>query len=350
MIKKASRTTLKDIAKQLNLTATTVSRAISGQARKYRISKNTERKILAAVKEVDFTPNQIARSLRMRKTHTIGLVVPDIANSFFSTIAQIIESEARAEEYAIILCDSGENSSIEIQCIDVLENRGVDGFIISPVGKQSDHIMDLFEKNSPIVLIDRYFPDLEIPFVASDNYGGAFEAVNHLIECGHRKIACIQGYVDSFVSQERLRGYKAALQSKNITVQEDFIKGDGFGMKNGYLATKSLLHQLSIPTAIFAQSNLIALGALAAIKEEGYKVPDDISMIAFDDQPYMAFLSTALSTVKQQSQEIGRIAVQTLMAQIKHGHPKTPEQILLPCSIIHRDSVRIIKPSVASNR
>jgi len=346
MAKKAPKTTLKDIAKQLDLTATTVSRVLSGRAAKYRISKNTEEKVLSAAKKANFTPNQIARSLRIRKTYTIGLIVPDIANPFFSTIAQIIESEARKEDYAIILCDSSENTSIEIKCVDLLESRDVDGLIISPVGKENGHISNLFEKNRSIVLIDRYFPNLKIPFVASDNYRGAFEAVNHLIECGHNKIACIQGFVNTFTSQERLRGYKSALESKNIKVQDNFIKGNSFDMENGYLSTKLLLNQLCIPTAIFTHSNLIALGALSAIKEEGYKVPDDISIITFDDELYTASLSTPLSAVKQRSMEIGQIAVRMLMDQMEHGHPKTPERILLPTFIIHRDSVRIIPPQL----
>jgi LacI family transcriptional regulator len=341
MTKSNSKITLKMIAAELGTTATTVSRVVSGQARKYRISKETEKKIVAVAKKLGFTPNQIARSLRTRKTYTIGLIVPNIANPFFSTIAQIIESAARLNNYSIILCDSGENTSVEIKSVGILENR-VDGLIIAPVGKKDSHVKKVFERNLPIVLVDRYFPDLPISFVASNNYKGAFEAVSYLIECGHSKIACIQGLTDSFVSQERLRGYISALQSKKITVQNDLIKGNGFDVENGYLATKSLLTQQGIPTALFAQGNLIALGSLIAIKEEGYKVPDDISIIAFDDQPYLAFLSTPLSTIKQDSQKIGQIAVQMLLSQIKNGRPETNEKILLPCSIIHRNSVRKI--------
>jgi LacI family transcriptional regulator len=226
----------------------------------------------------------------------------------------------------------------------VLKSRGVDGFIIAPVGKKSEHIKSIFESNLPIVLVDRYFPDLPISFVASDNYKGAFDVVNYLISCGHRKIGCIQGIVESFTNQERLRGYKFALQSKNIPIYDNLIIGNGFDMENGYLSMKSLLDQPCIPTAIFAQSNLIALGAFMAIKEAGYKVPDDISMVAFDDQPYLAFLSTPLSTVKQHCNKIGQTAVQILMNQIERGNPKTLEQILLPCSLVHRDSVKKITP------
>jgi len=342
MTKKPSKITLKDIAYQLNLSITTVSRVLSGRAREFRISKSTEERVLSTAKKSNFSPNKIASALRTRKTKTIGIIVPDISNPFFATIAQNIEFEARKADYAIILCDSSDSTSTEINCIDVLQNRDVDGLIISPVGKQKEHIKRLYDQNTPLVMVDRYFPNLKIPYVGTDNYKGAFEAVNYLIECGHQKIACIQGLTYSSTCRERLKGYKAALEAKDIPVDEALIKGDNFDIKNGYLSTKLLLKQTSIPTAIFAQSNLIALGVLSAIKEEGYKIPQDISMIAFDEQTYSEFLSTPLSTIKQRIEEIGQISVRLLLDQMEKGCSKNSESVLLPPIIIHRNSVRIL--------
>ena len=338
-----SKITLKDIAQKTNFSVTTVSRVLSGRASKFRISKKTEEIIFAAAKEENFTPNQIAMSLRTSKTYTIGLIIPDITNPFFANIAQQIEQEARNDNYAIILSNSSESTTNEIKSVQTLQNRDVDGFIISPVGKESEHIKSLYENNKPVVLIDRYFPGLTIPYVATDNYKGAFEAVSYLIKTGHKKIACIQGFEASLTSQERTRGYKDALKSGNIPVKNYFLQGEGFDIENGYLSTKLLLNQSNIPTAIFAQGNLIALGAISAMKEEGYKIPDDISLISFDDQPYAAYLSTPLTTIKQRSSEIGKIAIRMLLEQIEHGQPKESKSILLPPSMVFRDSVKIIR-------
>jgi len=338
-----SKKTLKSIADQLGFSVTTISRVLAGKARKYRISKNTEAKVLAVAENANFTPNQLARSLRLRKTNIIGVVIPDISNPFFSTIAQNIEFEARKLGYAIILCDSEENTAMEIASIELLKNRDVDGLIISPVGQESKHLKNLWEEGLPLVIVDRCFPNLKIPYVACDNYRGAYEAVSYLIRCGHRKIACIQGMLQTFPNEKRVRGYKEALQAHNIKVKKSFIVGDSFGAANGYLSMKLLLKQLSIPTAIFALSNLISLGALQAIREENLQIPKDISIISFDEQPYSEYLSPPMTTIKQQNAKMGQISVKLLIDQIASNALITKTGILLPTKLIKRASVRIIQ-------
>ncbi len=340
---KTSNPTLKSIAQKLGVSVSTVSRVINGKSVHYRISKETEELVLKAAQDLSYSPNQLARGLRLKRTHTIGYIIPDISNPFFSSIAKSVENSARKLGYSILLCDSEESTEIESSSLKLMINRKVDGLIISPVGLIVDHLVDISQKNIPIVLLDRYFPNLKIPFVTSNNYQGAFDAVNYLIENGHTCIACIQGLVKTSPNNDRVKGYRDAHFENNLVVNESLIVGDSFGEENGYLETKLLLKQSKLPTAIFSISNLISLGAMRAISEEGLKIPADISMISFDDQPYSRFLSTPMTTVAQQSTQIGQIATKLLIDQIESHRNFEPKGIFLPTKMIIRDSVLQIK-------
>ena len=337
---KSSNVTLKSIADRLNVSVTTVSRVLNGKSDRYRISKETQKLIISAAKELSYSPNQLARGLRLKRTNTIGYIIPDISNPFFSSIAKSVEKSARKSGYSILLCDSEENTKIEENLLQLMIDRKVDGLIISPVGLEVTHLQKIAQKNIPIVLLDRYFPDLNLPFVTSDNYKGALEAVNMLIENVHIRIACIQGLVNTSPNNDRVRGYIDAHKTHNLSVDKNLIVGDSFGEENGYIETKLLLKQNKLPTAIFAISNLISLGAIRAISEEGLKIPDDISMISFDDQPYSRFLSTPMTTVSQQNAQIGQIAIKLLIDQIESNRQLEPKGIFLPTKLISRDSVK----------
>ena len=331
--------TLKSIADHLNVSVTTVSRVLNGKSDTYRISKETRKRILIAAKELNYSPNQLARGLRLQKSHTIGYIIPDISNPFFSSIAKSVEKFARKSGYSILLCDSEENTELEISLLQLMLNRKVDGLIISPVGIEVQHLLELSRRKIPVVLLDRYFPELDFPFVTSDNYKGALEAVSLLIEYGHKRIACIQGLRKTSPNNDRVKGYIDAHKNNDLPIDQSLIVGDSFGEENGYIETKLLLKNKEIPTAIFAVSNLISLGAIRAITEEGLKIPDDISMISFDDQPYSRFLATPMTTVAQQSAQIGQIATKILMDQIESNTIIEHKGIFLPTSLILRDSV-----------
>lgn len=337
---KSSNATLKSIATKLGVSVSTVSRVINGKSSRYRISKDTQDAILKVAKELSYSPNQLARGLRLKRTNTIGYIIPDISNPFFSSIAKSVEKFARKFGYSILLCDSEENTDIEKESLQLMLNRKVDGLIISPVGIEVSHLVTISQKNIPIVLLDRYFPDLNIPFVTSDNYQGALEAVNLLIENGHKRIACIQGLKNTSPNNDRVKGYKDAHRKHDLEIDESLLVGDSFGEENGYIETKLLLKKSVLPTAIFSISNLISLGAIRAISEEGLKIPDDISMISFDDQPYSRFLSTPMTTVSQQSAQIGQIATKLLIDQIESNRSVEAKGIFLPTKIIMRESVK----------
>jgi LacI family transcriptional regulator len=340
---KRQKVTMKALADQLGLSVSVVSRVLSGQASKYRISKKTEDAILKASEKLDFSANRLARGLRLSKTSTFGFVIPDISNPFFSDIARHIAMEARKLGYSIILCDSEENTEIEKRSLKLLQSWMVDGLIISPVGRTGDHLAELHRDGFPMVVIDRRFSEVDLPYVTSDNFTGAYEGTRHLLEHGHRSIGFVQGIPDSGSNVDRVRGYKAALKEYGVSFKKSLVVGDDFGEKSGYTAAKLLLKRKVRPTAVFLASNLIALGAVRAFAEQGIDIPNDVSVVAFDDEPHSPHLATPMTTIAQQTAEMGRIAVKLLFEQIEGEGKAPPEGILLPTKLIPRESVREVR-------
>ena len=332
--------TLKKIAAESGVSVPTVSRVLSGKGERYRISQTTIELVNRIAKELNYTPNFLASSLRLKRTFTLGLIIPDISNPFFSSLARSVEKATRRGGYSIILCDSEETTKIEIESFKLLESRKVDGLIVSPVGQESRHFLAGNEPRVPMVLVDRYFPELNIPFVTSDSYHGAFDAVTHLIDNGHRRIACIQGLHDTSSNIDRVRGYVDAHNKRFLEVDESLIVGDNFGEENGYIEAKLLIRRAQRPTAIFCVGNLISLGVLRALAEEGLSIPQDISLISFDDHPYFSFLSPPITTVAQQNKELGRIAAKLLLERIESPDNHESGGIFVPTKLLIRDSVR----------
>lgn len=337
--------TLGSIAGKFGISVSTVSRILSGKARQYRISENTERLVKAEADRLGFAPNQIASSLRLRKTNTVGLIIPDISNTFFAGVARSVEIEARRNGYFIILCDSRENPGNEMESIRLLKSRNVDGLIISPVGRIGDYLKQLRDEDLPIVLLDRYFPGVDLPHVTSANYEGAFEATELLIKKGHRRIACIQGLPDASTNLDRVAGYRDALAHNEIEVDERLISGRDFSEDNGYRETKKLLSGSDKPTAIFSLGNLSTFGVIRALSEEGLSIPGDVSIVSFDDHYYSPFLATPITAVAQQMEQIGQSAVKLFCEQLDKTSQAKTSGIYLPTSLNERSSVRDLNKS-----
>lgn len=343
-----SSVTLKRIADELGVSVTTVSRSLRGQARQYRISRKTEQSVCELARTLGFTPNHLARSLRLKKTATIGLVIPDVSNPFFAGIVREITLGAGERGYSVIVCDSQDDESREFESLELLRARGVEGVLLCPVGRSAEHLAAFERSGLPVVLADRYFPGLQIPYVVSDNVGGARQATEHLIENGHRRIVCLQGLRGTSPNEDRLRGYREALHDRQIPMDETLIVGDSFGEQNGYVTTKLLLRASRRFTAVFALSNLISLGAIRALAEEGLRVPDDVSLISFDDQPYSAYLAAPMTVVSQRSAEMGKIAVKLLFDRIQQPDHAIGGGVLLPTDLVVRRSVRnLSEPEIA---
>lgn len=333
-----SKITIDSIAKKTGFSKSTVSRVLSGTAKKYRISKKTIDLIKEEAKLSNYTPSLIARSLRMQKTYTIGLVLPNIDNPFFSNIASVIIKETGNSGYTIIVGDSQDDEQCEIDSIESLTSRGIDGAIIIPCGKNLAHIEVASKKGIPIVLIDRYIEETDLPYVSTDNYLGASMVVEHLIQKGHKNIVSIQGLESTMPTIQRVRGYKDVMSNNNLE-KFTLVLGNDFSVDNGYNATIALLKKDTKPTAIFAQSNTIALGVYKAIKEAKLKIPQDISVVCFDDHPYLDYIDPVITRIAQPVEQISTLATQILISNIKHEEHSNLEQILLPPRLIEGDSV-----------
>ena len=325
--------TLKELAQELEMSTTTVSRVLTGQEKKYRISEKTAQRVREMANQVDFSPNQIARNLRLQKTNTIGLIIPDISNPFFANLARTVEEELRERGKMVLLCDTKDDTEVERESIALLMGRKVDGLLIAPVGKESKHFIE--NAAVPVVLIDRYFEDQDIPFVTTDNFFGAYEATSYLIGKGHKSIACIQGITGTTPNDNRVKGYENAMDKYGLSEHITVIGAD-YSMDNGYESTLELLAKPDAPTALFALNNQIAMGCMKALKENGLPIPSEMSLIAFDEQPYFELLSPPLTAIKQPMQEIGKVAVQTLF-ELLEGK-KVNHQMLKP-TFIERNSV-----------
>ncbi len=341
-VKSMTKIKLKDIAEQAGVSITTVSRVLKGEAAQHRIKQQTEQRVIDAAEKLGFTPCKTFYKPERLRSRSIGLVIPDISHHFLGNLAKTITSQANKSDYAVIICDSMEDTKREIKSIELLLGKNVDGLIILPVGKQDNHIINVYNQGVPLVVADRVFPNLDCVHVCIDNYQAAHEATLYLVENGHQHIACVQRLPEAWINNERVRAYTDVLTQFNIPVDPTLITGDTFGQKNGYLEVKLLLNRPQKPTAVFALSHLAALGAIRAIREEGLTIPDDISLVAFDDLPFPEYFSPPVTTVQQPCVEMGLVALNLLLEQIDSNQRKAPLSIKLPTHLIHRKSVRRI--------
>ena len=334
---------IKELAAKLNLSVTTISRVLNGKARQYRISKETEKKVQEAAKALHYSPNQFARGLKLDKSETIGVIVPDISNPFFAEIMRSIEEKSKKNGYAVLIGNSGDNTEQEMILMDHFQSKKVDGIVVAPVGITSKHLEDLFQGGIPVVIIDRAFPGTSLPTVTSDNYGGAYQATLQLLQNNHRKIACLQGLKKSQPNIERVRGFHDAMKDHHIPDEDYAVAGNQFSIKSGYRMSKRLLESKQPPTAFFTLSNLIALGVLQAVYELSLAIPEHVSLISFDEQAYSAFLNTPMTTIEQNKKKMGRIAVRKLIAQINKEDNDSEFFVRVKTKLHERKSIKKLK-------
>lgn len=331
------KTNITDIANKSGFSITTVSRVMNGQAKKYRISDATQQKIQTIANELNYKPNEFARNLRMGQSKTIALIIPSLKNPFFAEMASIVNQEVRKYDYITLIGDSNDNIDTEIREVSQFSSKNVDGLIIIPCGQNSEHIEQILKEGIPVVCVDRYFEELDVSFVSSDNFEGAYSATEYLIQQGHEFIACIQGTSYSTPNKQRVDGFLKALSNHNINNYK--VTGDDFSERNGYIETKLLLQQKNRPSAIFAFSNTIAMGCLKAFKEENIKLPTDISLITFDDNPYLNYIDPPLTCISQPIDDICKIAVKILFSNIQDKENST-NRVLLKTTLKIKDSVK----------
>lgn len=329
--------TLKDLAAYCNVHPSTVSRVLRGKEN-LRISEKTRQKIFNASRKLKYRPNQTARTLRLKKSGTIGLIVPDISNPFFSRIARGIDILTYNAGYMLIVVNTDENQDKELHYVNELMSRGVEGLMIIPAQDEYSHIQELLNMDFPLVLIDRDFENLKANAVISNNKEASYKAVKYLCELGHKRIAALSGRRNLYSIKKRLQGYREAVKDFNLDKNPDLIAGDGHTIEDGYNATMDLLNLENPPTALVFSGNLISVGALTAIQEKGLKVPQDISIIGFTDSLYSEFLSTPLCTISHPLQEIGKKALNLLFKHMKATKQLPCEKVIIKTTFTVRDS------------
>lgn len=343
MRKLKNTSTINDVSKESSFSITTVSRVLNGLSKKYRISEETEELVIKAAQKLNYRPNLAAVNFRLKKTNTVGLLIPSLANPFFAVMSSFITNELHKRGYSVMISDCNEDEQIEAEAVNLLADRRIDGLLVSPSGKRSLHFENVFRQGLPVVCFDRYFEGSIIPFVSSHNYQGAYEITRYLIQSGHKKIACIQGTSETMPVAKRVRGYEAAMKEAGLAAE---VVGNGSTVENGYIETKLLMSRNMPPTAIFTFTNPIVLGAIKALREEALNIPKDVSLVTFDDAEYLNFLDPPITSVVQPLSEISRISVKVLLDRIHHHSENNvmikQEKILLQPKIIHRKSIRIL--------
>ncbi|SFL53702.1 LacI family DNA-binding transcriptional regulator [Halanaerobium salsuginis] len=330
--------TLKDIAEKVGVTESTVSRVLNGIP---KASEKTQKKIFKVAAELGYNPNQIARSLVTKETKTIGLIISDLANTYFARVASGIEKIASKYGYSLVISTTGGQENAELKYINLLQEKRVDGLLFAS-GKMPVSCRKLLIKSEiPTVVVAREVAE-ELPSVHIDNVKESYRAVEYLIKAGHTKIAMISGSaVDKESGAYRIQGYKKALNDNNLEIKEDLIVEGNFKLASGIRAMNKLLQINKNITAVFAASDEMGVGAIKAIKKAGLKVPHDISVIGFDNNIISLASEPELTTISQPEEKLGQQAMEMLYKVIKE-QPLTAHKIYLPCQLIKRNSVQSI--------
>jgi len=317
--------TIKDIAKRANVSYSTVSRALQNSP---KISAETKEKIWKIAKELNYIPNITARELSSRKTTTVGFIYTSTGKTSLDPMMEGIEDTITKEGFQLLSFNSRENVGAEHDYLRFLHEKRVEGILIFPVvtdeGNNLSYLKSLVESKIPVVMIDRYFPELDTDYVVSDNFKGAYEATTHLIKLGHRKIGYITGQKCLTSVCDRLKGYEKALQNYDIDYQEELVKKVSpkpvLSIEKSYETTKELLKEG--PTAIFTYNEIATIGALKAIREENINIPEELAFVSFDEVALVSHIFIPLTVVMQQTYRIGEIGARMLIERVKHLREK----------------------------
>lgn len=308
----AKKVSLKDIAQTVGVSTALVSYVLNNQ-KENRISKEVAKRIREVAQELDYRPNQIAKSLKTNRTRTLGLIVADIANPFSAALARTIEDEVDQHNYTVIFGSSDENAQKCQKLVTTLLNRQVDGLLIAaPEGTESQ-IVQLQQQGVPLVLIDRYFPDLKTSYVALDNYQAMYSAVQQLIDSGYQRIGLVTLKTPLFHIQERSRGYQAALQANKLTIKKSWLKE----VNRNHIPTdvakavQDLIHS-SVDAIVFA-SNTLTLAGLKQVKLLKKQIPQEVALVGFDETDAYDLLDTPLTYIRQPIKDMGKLATKILL-------------------------------------
>lgn len=339
---------IKDIAKQAKVSTATVSLILNNKQGSF-VGQATRERVLKIAKELNYRPNVLARGLVKRRTNAVGIIIPNVVYPFFAEVIHGIESLADENEKKVVLCYSGSRQEKEAEYIDMLLENRVEGIIMAPLAddKNIKILKRLIGDGFPLVFVDRYLNEIEGSYVVTDNTMGAYRAVKYLIELGHGRILFLTTGTRISTVQSYLKGYKKALKESNLTYDESLVRrceATEAGEKEnplfvGYKTVKKILQEKLYFTAIFATDDSFAIGAIKVLKEKGLKIPDNISVVGFDDLPFASFVDPPLTSVMQKKYQMGRKAMGLLIEMIKKNIAH-PQQILLEPELVIRQSCR----------
>ena len=333
----AGRPTLKDVAARAGVSHGMAGRVLGNYG---SYSKATQLKVQAAARAVSYSPNVIAKALRTRSTRTAGVLISDITASFWTTLVRGILDRAARDGYGIIVCNSDEESHSEKASLTTLVERAIDGLIICPTLGNHSYLRRLSRGGIPLVLVDRTVAGIASPSIRVDNRAAAREAVSYLLGLGHRRIAIIRGLEGVETSDDRYEGYAQALEEQHVSLVPSLVKTGSFLQQPAFEATRELAAMKNPPTAIFVCDEVMAAGCLQALKEARLRVPQDVSLLTFDDTVWAQYISPPITCVSQPSYTMGMMAFEYLLNQIHGRAPrqKPLDDVVLKTTLVVRGS------------
>jgi LacI family transcriptional regulator len=326
---------IRDVAKRAGVAPITVSRVINNSG---NVSTKTRERVEKAIQELGYMPNRLARSLRLKRTHTLALVVTDITNPFWTTVVRGVEDAAQDAGYSVILCNTDESETKQEQYLGVLMQKQVDGILLVPARTGAEIVVWIKKQNTPIVILDRRVSPAQVDVVRGDSEDGAYQLICHLLALGHRRIAVLSGPRDVSTAVDRVAGYCHALTEAGLEIRADWVQHGRFSQKSGYEMTREVLATSPRPTALFAVNNFIAIGALRALGDSNLQVPKDMSVVAIDDLTSELVIKPFLTVADQPAYEMGKQAAELLLARLSGSASDGYQEIVLPVKIIVRGS------------
>lgn len=335
---KKEKATIHDIARKLNITASTVSRALKDHP---RISEETKKAVIKAAQKLNYQPNNIAAALRNGRSNIIGIIVPTVDRTFFSSVVRGIEEIANSSKYNVMICQTYDNYEKEVATVEALLNARVDGIIASHAKETQDfsHYLKVRERGIPLIFFDRSNDELEVSHVVIDDYLGSYRATEHLIQQGCKRIGHFTNARKISIYKERLRGYKDALLNNGLKYDESLIVESNLQLEDGRDSMLKLLALKQLPDAVFSASAFGIMGALQICKEKNIKVPDDMALVGFSNEPFTSYTEPGLTTVEQHSKRIGNAAAEIFLEEISTGYKQfIPQKIVLKPDLVVRGS------------
>jgi LacI family transcriptional regulator len=331
--------TIREVAKLAGVAPITASRVIndSGYA-----SEDVRQRVKQAAEQLNYVPNVLARSLKSKRTHTLALVITDITNPFWTTVARGVEDAASIKGYNVIYCNTDELAQKQSAYLQTLIQKQVDGVLLVPAFSKDNPIEFLRQQNVHVVLLDRSLPNTHVDVVRCDSKDGAYQLVKLLLKLGHSNIAILRGPFGVSSADDRMAGYCLAMQETGLKIKDQLIFSGEYSVDSGYQMTKRLLSLSPRPTAMFASNNFIAIGALKALRDAQVIVPDEISVVGFDDLPLAIVVDPFLTVADQPAYEMGQRATQRLLEYLDGEADDGVQEIVLPVSIIERKSTKAI--------